>query len=213
MKRNLASTTQLVAILLAFSLGAAHDASAADKVLLNGWTIEAGKIKAETTRGRPPTRLVKGSFELKSDGASGDSRRAGACLLADLVDQGVGLPSCTSHQQCNDSYKAAPNSKLGSGNPGPYLYCLGDKPGDTEKRCWIRPGPDSTHCVKNQFAPGEYAVPATGTVDADPLGKGKPVAWRVFACLNPDNNLPPACANTDSPAKVNSLGKAKKVSP
>jgi hypothetical protein len=148
------------------------------------------------------------------------TRRAGACLLADLVDQGVGLPSCSSDKQCNDAYDVAPNPQLGSRSNGPYLYCLGERPSSTEKRCWIRPGPDSTYCSKNLYSPGRHAVPApvtgqpdSGGVPADPLGNGKGVRWRVIACLNPDNSLPPACANPGSTNKAYSQGNMKKVNP
>lgn len=207
----------LLAVVL---LGWMIDAGAADKVTLNGWTAEAGKIQASTSKGQPKTRRVTGSFELKREAGADDARRAGACLLADLVDQGVGLPSCSSDQDCNDAYDAAPNPQLGPRANGPHLYCLGKKPASTEKRCWIRPGPDSTHCIKGLLAPGKHSVPAaaagqpeSGGVPADPLGKGKAVNWRVYACLNPDNTLPPACANPNSTASVHSLGKLKKVNP
>lgn len=206
-----------LAVLLIIS--SALSANAADPQKLNGWTIEAGPIKTANSTTHPKkTKRVKGSFELKTSDDPAGTRRAGACLIADLTAQGVGLDSCSSHQQCNDAYTAAPHLKLGSGIPGPYLYCLGSTPDDVKKRCWIRPGPDSSHCTKNLFAPGEHAVPAqapgnadAGSVVADPLGNGKAIAWRVYGCLNPDNNIPIACQNTASTAKVNSLGKVKKV--
>ncbi len=216
MNRSGIAKTMVLALLIA----GVSTSYAADPATLNGWTIESGSVKSTTSKARPKTTRVKGSFELSTSEDPGGVRRAGACLIADLTSQGVGLPSCTSHQQCNDAYNATPHPKLGSGSPGPYLYCLGNKPQDTEKRCWIRPGPDSTHCIKNQFAPGKHAVPAlivgqpdSGSVPADPLGKNKPVPWMVFGCLNPDNNLPPACQNTASSAKVNSFGKVKKLMP
>lgn len=211
------ATTLLLAV---FLLGCASDANAADKATLNGWTIEAGKIKSSTSRTEPQTKQISGSFELKNKADPTQTRRAGACLLADLVDQGVGLPSCSSDKQCNDAYDAAPNPRLGSRTNGPYLYCLGKKPSSTEKRCWIRPGPDSTHCSKGMYSPGIHPVPAlvagqpdSGGIPADPLGNGKGVNWRVLTCLNPDNGLPPACANPIGTNKAYSLGTMKKVNP
>ena len=216
MNRKLAKTL-LPAV---FILGCMFDASAADKATLNGWTIEAGKITSGTSRTEPQTKRVSGSFGLENNADPTQTRRAGACLLADLVDQGVGLPSCSSDKQCNDAYDAAPNPQLGSRTSGLFLYCLGKKPSSTEKRCWIRPGSAGTHCSKNLYLPGSHPVPApvagqpnSGGVPADPLGNGKGVNWRVFACLNPDESLPPACANPTSTNKVYSLGTMKRVNP
>jgi len=216
MKRKSTKTLLLVVLVL----GCMFDASAADKATLNGWTIEAGKIKSSPSRTEPQTKQVSGSFVLENKADPTETRRAGACLLADLVDQGVGLPSCSSNQECNDAYDLAPNPQLGNRSNGPHLYCLGDKPSSTEKRCWIRPGPDSTHCSKGLYSPGSHAVPAplagqpdSGGVPADPLGNGKGVNWRVLTCLNPDNGLPPACANPSSTNKVYSPGTIKKVNP
>jgi hypothetical protein len=220
-RNNQASVTlSLLGLTVALIVGWAVTANADDPQTLNGWTIESGPIKTTNSTTPPKTKRVKGSFELETVENPAGTRRAGACLIADLTSQGVGLASCTSHQQCNDAYNAAPHPKLGSGIPGPYLYCLGDSADAVQKHCWIRPGPDSSHCSKNLFAPGEHAVPAeapgnteASSVAADPLGNGKPVTWGVYGCLNPDNNLPPACLNTASTAKVNSLGKLKKVQP
>jgi hypothetical protein len=216
MNRRFAKTL-LPAVLL---LGCMFDANAADKATLNGWTIEAGKIKSSTSRTEPHSKQVSGSFELKNKADPTQTRRAGACLLADLVDQGVGLPSCSSDKECNDAYDLAPNPQLGTRTNGPHLYCLGEKPSSTEKRCWIRPGPDSSHCSKGLYSPGSHAVPApvagqpdSAGVAADPLGNGQDVNWRVMACLNPDNGLPPACAIPGSTNKVYSQGKIKKVKP
>lgn len=205
---------------VALMMGWVVTAHSADSQTLNGWTIKSGPIKTTNSATPPKAKRVKGSFELETAENPAGTRRSGACLIADLTAQGVGLASCTSHQQCNDAYNAAPHPKLGSGIPGPYLYCLGSSADDVQKHCWIRPGPDSSHCTKNLFAPGEHAVPAevagnadASSVPADPLGHGDPVSWKVYACLNPDNNLPPACLNTASTAKVNSMGKARKVNP
>ena len=204
----------------ALMMSCAASANAADSATLNGWTIKSGPIKTTNSTTLPKTKRVRGSFELETAENPAGTRRAGACLIADLTTQGVGLVSCTSHQQCNDAYNAAPHPTLGSGIPGPYLYCLGSSADEEQKHCWIRPGPDTSHCVKNLFAPGKHAVPAevpgndaASTVLADPLGNGKPVPWKVYGCLNPDNSLPAACQNTASAAKVNSSGKVKKVQP
>jgi len=200
-------------LMLCFTLTGAVAVNAADSASLNGWTITSGPIKTSPSGTTPNAKQVQGSFKLKNTDSPESSRRTGACLAVDLTAQGVGLPSCTTHKQCNDAYAASPNSILGSGIPGPYLYCLGDGANDSAKRCWIRPGPDTTHCNKSLHTPGNHTVPATGTVAADPLGKNESLNWVVYGCLNPDNNLPPACMNSDSTAKVNSLGKLKKVQP
>jgi len=212
--------TAKILLLAAFVSGGMFDVIAADKAALNGWTIEAGKIKSDASPTELQGRQVSGSFELKNKADSTQTRRAGACLLADLVDQGVGLPSCSSDKECNDAYDLAPNPQLGARTNGPHLYCLGEKPSSTEKRCWIRPGPGSSHCSKGLYSPGRHAIPApvTGQTDsagvaADPLGNGHDVNWRVLACLNPDNGLPPACANPDPTNKAYSLGTMKKIKP
>jgi len=203
----------LVVFMLALITGWSATGNAAESASLNGWTINSGPIKTSTSTTTPKAKQVSGSIKLKSTESPAGTRRAGACLVADLTTQGVGLPSCTTHQQCNDAYKAMPNANLGSGTPGPYLYCLSERANDSAKRCWIRPGPGTSHCIKGQLAPGKHAVPTAGTVAADPLGNDKPVNWTVYGCLNPDNSVPPACENTDSTAKVNSRGKVKKVKP
>lgn len=216
MKSKLAKTL-LLAVLV---LGRMFDASAADTATLNGWTIEAGEIKSSTSRTEHRTKQVSGSFALNKNAGPIQIRSAGACLLADLGDQGIGLASCSSDKQCNDAYDMAPNPQLGDRTNGPYLYCLGEEPSSAEKRCWIRPGPASTHCSRSLYASGSHPVPApiagqpdSAGVPADPLGNGKGVNWRVFACLNPDNSRPPACANPSVTNKAYSLGPIKKVKP
>jgi len=73
--------TLLLAVLV---VGGMFDVSAADKVTLNGWTIEAGKVKSGTSRTEPHTQQVSGNFELKMKADPTQTRRAGACLRADL---------------------------------------------------------------------------------------------------------------------------------
>jgi hypothetical protein len=197
---------------------------AAESAVLDGWTVTAGSIETVKSTTVPKSKRVKGSFEFKSTLPESGSRLGGACLIADLTDQGVGLKSCQSDEQCNTAYQAAPNSKLGSGPSGPSLYCLGKSEKDSAKRCWIRPGTSAAFCRKAPSLAQEYSVPAevagqpdSDSVNADPLGTGKRIHWRVAACLNPAVFPPspngPPCADPTSDAEVHSHGKVKKVKP
>jgi hypothetical protein len=197
---------------------------AAESAPLDGWIVTAGSIDTAKSTTKPKKNRVKGSFNFKSSLPQPGTRLGGACLIADLTDQGVGLKSCQTDQQCNDAYDAAPNPKLVLGVSGPHLYCLSDALSNSAKRCWIRPGPSETHCTKGPYSPGTYAVPMqvadnpdAGSVDADPLGNGKRVPWRVTACLNPAVFPPPPgkppCADPSSDAEVHSNGRVKKVRP
>ena len=226
LKKACTLTTNLVAALM---MGWVVTGSAAESAVLDGWTVTAGKVATLNSTTKPKHKRVKGSFEFDSSLATPGTRLGGACLIADLTEQGVGLKSCQTDDQCNLAYDAAPNSILGPRNSsptlsGPYLYCLGDDKNNSAKRCWIRPGHSATHCLKGPSSPTQYSVPVkvagnpdTGSVSADPLGKGKKVSWRVGACLNPavfppPPGLPP-CADPNSDAEVHSWGKVKKVKP
>jgi len=214
----------LTAGMLAWALNTVADESAA----LDGWTVTAGKVEVVKSTGTPKHNRVKGGYTFKSTLSEPGTRLGGACLIADLTDEGVGLKSCESDQQCNDAYAANPNAILGlavpGSVPGPHLYCLDGGKKNSPKRCWIRPGPDTTHCRKGPSTPTTYTVPAavagqpdSGSVNADPLGKGKPVPWRVGTCLNPAQYPPsefgPPCADLTSDAEVHANGKVRKVKP
>jgi hypothetical protein len=215
-------------IMAASLMGWLVNASADESAPLDGWTVTAGKVETVKSASTPKHNRVKGSYTFKSDLPQPGTRMGGACLIADLTDQGVGLKSCQSDQQCNDAYAANPNAILGlavpPGVPGPHLYCLEGAKSNSPKRCWIRPGPDTSYCTKKPSSAQQYSVPTqvagnpdSGSVTADPLGNGRKVPWRVTACLNPAVFPPPPgkppCADTASNAEVTSVGKVRKVRP
>lgn len=195
---------------------------------LDGWTITAGRIKVVKPTGPGAVRQLRGSFELKSKLEQPGTRRAGACLLADLTEQMVGKSSCTSHDECQSDYRVVPpNAPANTANAAELLfggnghgYCISAN-GNEPKRCWTRPGSDVDYCTKGQHPPGEIAVPppdpvssAVKSVSADPLGNGKPVRWLILGCLNPEHFVgAPPCADPLSDLEVNSIGPEKRVKP
>ncbi len=208
----------LLSVLGSVLAGITLTAYAASAVVLDNWKISSGKVKIVAAENNASGNRIAGTFKLESTLREPGTRRAGACLLADLTGQGVGLESCQTHQQCNDAYQAAPHPKLGTTDP--HLYCLSERASKGSKQCWIRPGPSETYCRKEIFAPGTYElpkveanVPNSGSAPANPLGGDKAVWWLVYTCLNPENGNPPPCTNPESPAKVNSIGAAGKVKP
>jgi hypothetical protein len=178
---------------------------------LDGWRITAGPIEARQGSAGKHSREVSGSFRLQTKQQPPGTRLAGACLVANLTAQGVGLAACQTDAECNDAYATQPHPALA----GAHLYCLGANTSGAQKQCWTRPGHDTDYCVKGPHSPGSFTVPAVGHAPSpDPLGKAQAVDWRVLACLNPAvfSGLPP-CAIPDSSLKVYAAGPVRKISP
>ncbi len=155
------------------------------------WRIESGPVRIEP--GEHPG--VSGTFLVRApEGKAPDTtaRSGGACLLADLVPFGVGLPTCMTTSECN-----TPEAIDKANHPefeGYFGYCTGRDGSDEPKRCWTRPGSPETHCRRTidgfELTAREHRV---GPVDADPLGKGPPYPeWVVYACIS-DAGHPRAC--------------------
>jgi len=130
--------------------------------------------------------MASGTFLVRAPGGmlpDAVARSGGACLLADLVPFGVGLPTCTTTSECNtpEAIDKANHPEL----EGYFGYCTARDGSNEPLRCWTRPGPPETHCRRTidgfELTAGEHQV---GPVDADPLGNGPPYPqWVVYACL------------------------------
>ena len=132
---------------------------------------------------------VTGTFALRSDPhgdgptrlSSGGSRNGvtgGACLVFRAADN---PKPCSTPADCKEAGTEAESSLA--------VYCLAgelseDIPGRPlpEKVCWYKKGDP---CVKS---PNEVLTPDKvvhlPTVDAFPLGRNKPMLWRVVSCQN-----------------------------
>lgn len=106
----------------------------------------------------------------------------GACLVGDFSAT-FAANGCRTKADCTqvlEAFHAA--AKDGVARGARHAYCLAGDVEDGPKRCWIRPG---DYCLRAADAPlqagEEHRLPAA---PADPLGNGKPVRWRVHACLN-----------------------------
>ena len=105
----------------------------------------------------------------------------GACMVGDFSAT-FGPHACTTTADCDsllqDFHQAA---KDGVAIEARHAYCLTTNDGGS-KRCWIRPGDYCLRAVARPLVVGEEnMLPAA---PADPLQNGKPVRWRVHACLN-----------------------------
>lgn len=146
------------------------------------WRIQAGPIRVTNDE-----RLsVSGRFRLSplSDRAAEEQALSGgACLVADLVPFGIGRAQCNTNADCNgpDVFNAQRDPRITD-----YVgYCAGRDGSGEPPRCWTRPGPATTHCLRSVdglvLGPGEFIL---GPVDADPLGVGAgSPEWAVLACL------------------------------
>jgi hypothetical protein len=130
--------------------------------------------------------MVSGTFLVQApEGTPPDTapRSGGACLLADLVSFGVGLPTCATTPECN-----TPQAIDKVNHPeleGFFGYCIAREGSGEPPRCWTRPGPPENHCRRTidgfRLTARKHQV---GPVDADPLGNGPPYPeWVVYACI------------------------------
>lgn len=155
------------------------------------WRIEAGPV--EISPGDSPQ--VSGVFHVHAPaGTPADAapRAGGACLLADLLPFGIGLPICATNADCN-----TPKAIDKAGNPALENfqgYCTARDRSIEPPRCWTRPGLSETHCLRSRdgllLTPGTHHLPP---VPADPLGRGVPLPdWAVLACIAQESQ-PGAC--------------------
>lgn len=160
----------------------AHAERASHAADTGGWSIHAGPVG--WTRDDPPR--VSGRFEVCGPVSGAEPRVArrqgGACLVADLVDQGIGRAICATHADCN--------SRDAFDRGDPRLadfqgYCLAQGGSDEPPRCWTRPGPAAAFCKRTldtfRMTAGVHHL---GPVDRDPLNSGEPYPrWAVYACM------------------------------
>jgi hypothetical protein len=145
--------------------------------VLDGWTVEAFKPEPIASN----SALIRADFHFT--GFRGQSRKGGACL-AKLVG-----PACADASDCG----------LVS-NEG-YNYCV-RADGDTQRRCWQRPGAQSTYCSLGPRLP--HTTYTTPQILAAPGEK-----WIAIGCLTPADN-PMACAQ-NSPDKADSYSPVYQV--
>ena len=163
------------------------------------YQVEPGEVivqrVAETPQGSAELLAmpqVTGTFALRSDPhgdgptrlSSGDSRNGvtgGACLVFRAVDN---PKACSTPSDCKSVKEVDTETESSLA-----VYCLAselseDIPGRPlpEKVCWYKKGDP---CVKS---PNEVLtldkVVHLPTVDAFPLGRNKPMLWRVVSCQN-----------------------------
>lgn len=163
---------------------------------LDGWTIQSRHVTHDAEAG-----TVASSFELSRLFGTATGRGGGACLVADLVDRGVGAASCTTDAEC-----VIPAAWQGRGWFG---YCASPDGSGEAKRCWTRPGGPLTHCRRSaellptrQFSEGVYTLTP---VRADAAEDGAPVRWMLLACLAGERT-PASCGGTDPSLYVRSNG-------
>jgi hypothetical protein len=191
---------------------------------LDGWTIKAGKVRIETPRRGNHAEYISGVFTLRNVSSDSVTRRAGACLLADLTDQNVGKKTCSTDSECIpvDHYLVSPAGadpdELLFGGKG-HAYCRRPEGSEEPKRCWTRPGSQADYCMMGELEDGRHTVPlpvnrTNTTAKANPLGSDQSIRWMVLACLNPEVTGPkPPCADATATNKVYSSGPAKLVKP
>jgi len=147
-----------------------------------GWHVYAGPVT--WAHGDPPQ--VSGTFEVCAprgeNRPEAAPRQGGACLVADLVERGIGRAACTTHADCN------PPGAFDGEDPGLanyHGYCLAQDGSDEPPRCWTRPGRSETYCRRSV----DGLVLTAGThqlapVNGDPQGAGAPYPrWAVIACM------------------------------
>lgn len=167
-----------------------------EEATVQDWRIEAGVVSPSTESGTQ----VQGHYRVYAPPdtpVDAAPRTGGACLLADLVPFGVGLPTCTTKEDCNSP---AAIDKAGDQRLQDFHgYCI--KWGEDLQvgRCWTRPGPPQTHCKRSidghPLTQGDHVL---GPVSADPLGMGGPQPrWIVNACIA-DEGFPTACGEPES---------------
>jgi len=95
--------------------------------------------------------------------------RGGACMVADLNASGIpNAQSCSNDGQCQG----------GLPNNGWRGYCV-------ESRCWVKPSPDASFCLRGRATGTHMITPdATATNPVYQRAGGRPVNWRLLTCLN-----------------------------
>ena len=156
----------------------------------DGWRITSGPIEPGAT-----SELIKATVTFTMVSGTATTRAGGACLVADLVAQGIGAATCTSDADCIAAAQAAFPT-------GGYGYCAAPDGSGEAKRCWTRP---SDNCVRSPMnPPGSRTLPE---VPWDARGNQAPVRWMVLGCLA-EQATPAACAGTDPSKYVRSHGPA-----
>jgi hypothetical protein len=173
--------------------GVDQDCSGGDALCsseIGGWRVTAGAVEDSGLSGY----TVTGSFTLERlSETSAFVRLGGACILADLVDRGIGGASCASNADC-----AVP---AGSGLPaGSYGYCTSPDGSGETKQCWTRIGDG---CIRGPQVPGTQQLPPVPA--ADTPNDGNPIRWLVIACLANEIN-PLACRDLDYVNSAYSVG-------
>lgn len=181
------------ALALAGGLAATHATHAED------WRVEARSAKRVDGE---PTQVVGDIYVHAPADTPADAapRMGGGCLLADLVEYGIGLASCASSADCN-----SPTAIDKSSDPqlqSFYGYCVWRSANESAGRCWTRPGPPDSHCIRSidghALTPGAHQL---GPVPVRPLSTlpAEP-EWIVFACIA-DEAHPAACGEPESQSR------------
>ncbi|MFN0247986.1 MAG: hypothetical protein ACKV2T_13940 [Kofleriaceae bacterium] len=158
---------------------------------LDGWCVSAGPIEPGST-----SAMIKAAVTFTKISGNADTRGGGACLVADLVDQGIGPATCTSDAECIAA------AQLVFPGPGGFGYCAAPDGSGEAKRCWTRPG---NFCVRSSMNP-----PGTVTLNEvmwDAQSNNEPVRWMLLACMA-EEATPTACGGGTPAQYVRSLGPA-----
>ena len=154
---------------------------------LDGWTITSGRV----VQGATP-ELITGILTFTKVSGTAEARGGGGCLVADLVDRGIGAATCTTDADCTTTIV------------GGYGYCASPDGSSEAKRCWTRPG-GASFCKRSMAnAPGDTLLPE---VPWDVDAAGTPVRWMILGCLA-EEATPGACGLTSDTQYVRSVGPA-----
>lgn len=157
----------------------------------DGWTITAGPI--ERADG---WKMITATVTFTKISGTATTRGGGACLLADLVDQGVGAVTCTTDSDCIAAGQAAFGASA-------WGYCTAPDGSGEAKRCWTRPG---DFCVRSQANMEGAKILAPVMWDARRTNER--VRWLLLACMA-EEATPGGCGPTGTPAQyVRSIGPA-----
>lgn len=167
----------------------AGDGDAACFAELDGWRIISGPIEPGST-----AAMIKASVTFTKVSGTATMRGGGACLVADLVAQGIGAATCTSDADCIAAAQAA-------FPVGGYGYCAAPDGSGEAKRCWTRP---TDNCVRGANPEGSRTLPE---VAWDARGNQMEVRWMMLGCLA-EAATPTACGGADPSKYVRSLGPA-----
>jgi hypothetical protein len=190
------------------------------------YKVEPGEVVvrrfAETPQGgaeRLEMPQVSGTFALRSDpdgdgptrlsaGGTRDGVTGGACLIFRTVDN---PGACSTDADCELMTGAGAVAE--SSSPG---YCLSDEASEGipdsplhEKVCWYKKG---NPCVRSPVAALVLdKLVQLPVVDAFPVGRNRPMLWRVISCQNLTDS---DCGNPGAQEGVNRrtrLGSVKLV--